>query len=69
MYWSGLAAGAGCATVSAIKAAFRSGKYDVVHYAGCAFFDPLNRVRSDILGHGHQVLSSVYLAGLNGCPR
>ena len=56
------------ATLSAIRAAFRSGKYDVVHYAGHAFFDPLNRARSGIVCHGHQVLSGADLAGLERLP-
>jgi hypothetical protein len=56
------------ATFSAIRAAFRSGKYDVVHYAGHAFFDPLNRARSGIVCHGRQVLSGADLAGLERLP-
>jgi pimeloyl-ACP methyl ester carboxylesterase len=56
------------ATLSAIRAAFRSGKYDVVHYAGHAFFDPLNRARSGIVCHGHRVLSGADLAGLERLP-
>jgi pimeloyl-ACP methyl ester carboxylesterase len=56
------------ATFSAIRAAFRSGAYDVVHYAGHAFFDPLNLPRSGIVCHGHQVLSGGDLAGLERLP-
>jgi len=56
------------ATFSAVRAAFRSGKYDIVHYAGHAFFDPVNRVRSGILCHGGQVLSGVDLANLEMLP-
>jgi CHAT domain-containing protein len=56
------------ATFGAIRAAFRSGEFDVVHYAGHAFFDPLNRARSGIVCHGHQVLSGNDLAGLERLP-
>jgi hypothetical protein len=56
------------ATFSAIRAAFRSGRYDVVHYAGHAFFDPSMRERSGIVCHGHQVLSGADLAGLERLP-
>jgi CHAT domain-containing protein len=56
------------ATFSAVRAAFRSGKYDVVHYAGHAFFDAVNRARSGILCHGGQVLSGMDLAYLEKLP-
>lgn len=56
------------ATFSAVRAAFRSGKYDVVHYAGHAFFDPVNRARSGVLCHGGQVLSGIELASLEKLP-
>jgi pimeloyl-ACP methyl ester carboxylesterase len=56
------------ATLTAIRAAFRTGSYDVVHYAGHAYFDPLNRARSGILCHGRQVLSGVDLAALERLP-
>jgi len=56
------------ASFSAIRAAFRSGKYDVVHYAGHAFFDPANRSRSGIVCHGRTVLSGADLAGLERLP-
>ena len=56
------------ATFSAIRAAFRSGKYDVVHYAGHAFFDPVNRSRSGIVCNGHRVLSGADIAGLERLP-
>jgi hypothetical protein len=56
------------ATFSAVRAAFRSGRYDVVHYAGHAFFDPVRRSRSGILCHGQQVLSGVELTPLEKLP-
>ena len=56
------------ATYSAIRAAFRSGQYDVVHYAGHAFFDPVNRSRSGIVCHGSRVLSGADIAGLERLP-
>lgn len=56
------------ATYSAIRAAFRSGQYDLVHYAGHAFFDPVNRSRSGIVCHGHRVLSGADIAGLERLP-
>lgn len=56
------------ATYSAVRAAFRSGRYDVVHYAGHAFFDPVNRSRSGIVCHGHRVLSGADIAGLERLP-
>ncbi len=56
------------ATWSAVRAAFRSGEFDVVHYAGHAFFDPHTRSRSGILCHGRQVLSGLDLANLEMLP-
>ncbi len=56
------------ATWSAVRARFRSGDYDVIHYAGHAFFDPNNRSRSGILCHGHQVLSGADLVHLEKLP-
>jgi pimeloyl-ACP methyl ester carboxylesterase len=47
---------------------FRSGQYDVVHYAGHAFFDSRNPSRSGILCHGDEVLGGVDLAGLGNLP-
>lgn len=46
----------------------QSGKFDVLHYAGHAFFDPLARERSGILCHGDEVLSGLDLAGLSSLP-
>ena len=47
---------------------FRSGRFDVVHYAGHAFFDPDDVSRSGILCHGKEVLSGADLAGLSQLP-
>jgi len=47
---------------------FASGSFDVVHYAGHAFFDPLNRARSGILCYGREVLSGTDLASLSRLP-
>ncbi|MCZ6469143.1 MAG: CHAT domain-containing protein, partial [Candidatus Dadabacteria bacterium] len=51
-----------------LKDAFRSGDYDVIHYAGHAFFDPNNPARSGILCNGGEVLSGSELAGLENLP-
>jgi CHAT domain-containing protein len=56
------------ATWSAVRARFRSGDYDVIHYAGHAFFDPYKRSRSGILCHGRQVLSGRDLVHLEKLP-
>lgn len=56
------------ATYSAIQAAFRTGNYDVVHYAGHAFFDPWDRARSGIVCHGRKVLSGADLANIERLP-
>jgi len=47
---------------------FASGKYDVVHYAGHAFFDPLNPARSGIKCHRGEILSGADLAGVGNLP-
>ncbi len=47
---------------------FRSGRFDVVHYAGHAFFDPEHLPRSGILCNGGEVLSGADLAGLAQLP-
>ena len=46
----------------------RSGKYDVLHYAGHAFFDPLHPARSGILCRGRITLSGADLAGIGRLP-
>jgi CHAT domain-containing protein len=47
---------------------FQSGKFDMVHYAGHAFFDPEHRARSGILCSGREVLSGADLASLSQLP-
>jgi pimeloyl-ACP methyl ester carboxylesterase/O-acetyl-ADP-ribose deacetylase (regulator of RNase III) len=47
---------------------FRSGEYDVLHYAGHAFFDPEKPSRSGILCRGGEVLSGADLASLGNLP-
>jgi CHAT domain-containing protein len=47
---------------------FSSGKYDIVHYAGHAFFDPTVRAQSGLLCAGHEVLSGADLAGIGNLP-
>ncbi len=56
------------ATWSAVRAGFRSGEYDAIHYAGHAFFDPYKRSRSGILCHGRKVLSGMDLVHLEKLP-
>lgn len=56
------------ATREALRADFRSGRYDLVHYAGHAFFDPKEPSRSGILCAGRQVLSGAELSGLGNLP-
>jgi CHAT domain-containing protein/pimeloyl-ACP methyl ester carboxylesterase len=58
----------GAATRPALLTAFSSGKYDLIHYAGHAFFDPRKPERSGILCHGGIVLSGADLAGLGNLP-
>jgi hypothetical protein len=47
---------------------FRTGRFDVVHYAGHAFFSPDHPGRSGLLCAGRQVLSGVDVAGLSHLP-
>jgi pimeloyl-ACP methyl ester carboxylesterase len=56
------------ATKPALLSAFRSGKYDVVHYAGHAFFDAPAAAQNGLLCHGGAVLSGADLAGLGNLP-
>ncbi|MDX1432291.1 MAG: CHAT domain-containing protein, partial [Gammaproteobacteria bacterium] len=56
------------ATLAALRAAFRSGRYDVVHYAGHAFFDPVDRTRSGLVCHGDVVLTGKEVARLEHLP-
>jgi pimeloyl-ACP methyl ester carboxylesterase len=56
------------ATKETLLAKFRSGEYDIVHYAGHAFFDPRNPSRSGIICHQKEVLGGADLAGLGNLP-
>jgi CHAT domain-containing protein len=56
------------ATRPALLAALSSGEYDVVHYAGHAFFDEDNPERSGIVCHNGAVLSGADLAALAELP-
>lgn len=56
------------ATKPRLCAEFQSGKYDVIHYAGHAFFDRVAPVRSGILCHGAEVLGGTDLAGIGSLP-
>ena len=56
------------ATRPALERAFRSGKYDVIHYAGHAFFDPDDTGRSGIICAGDSELSGRDLAGFGNLP-
>jgi pimeloyl-ACP methyl ester carboxylesterase len=56
------------ATLPAIKRSFQSGQYDVVHYAGHAFFDPIAPANSGILCHGRHVLSGREMADIGNLP-
>lgn len=56
------------ATKKNLLKAFQSGKYDVIHYAGHAFFDEKEPSHSGILCHGREVLSGVELSGLGNLP-
>jgi pimeloyl-ACP methyl ester carboxylesterase len=56
------------ATKQAVLTSLRSGKFDIVHYAGHAFFDDKNRARSGLLLSGEEVLSGADLAGASNLP-
>jgi pimeloyl-ACP methyl ester carboxylesterase len=58
----------GAATKAALLRFFQSGDFDLVHYAGHAFFDPVSPSRSGLLCAGKQVLSGRELAGLGNLP-
>lgn len=58
----------GEATKPALLAAFRSGEFDVLHYAGHAFFDERSPSLSGVLCANHQVLSGAELASLSRLP-
>lgn len=56
------------ATKPAILSALRSGKYDIVHYAGHAFFDPDAPARSGLVCAGQAVLGGNDLMGISNLP-
>jgi CHAT domain-containing protein len=56
------------ATKPALLAAMRSGKYDVVHYAGHAFFDAAQPSNSGIVCANQAVISGADLAGIGNLP-
>lgn len=56
------------ATKERLLAEFQSGEYDVIHYAGHAEFDPLERGRSGIICAGKQVLAGEDLIALANLP-
>jgi hypothetical protein len=56
------------ATRARLLDAFRSGRYDVIHYAGHAYFDPASPGSSGILCAGGRVLSGSDLASLEALP-
>jgi CHAT domain-containing protein len=53
---------------AAILNCIRSGKFDVIHYAGHAFFDTLDPSKSGILCAGEEVLAGAELANIGGLP-
>jgi pimeloyl-ACP methyl ester carboxylesterase len=59
----------GQATRRALLAEFASGRHDLVHYAGHAFFDPDVNSRSGLVCHGREVLSGTDLGTLGNLPR
>jgi len=58
----------GEATRARLLDEFRSGRYDVIHYAGHAYFDPASPASSGILCAGGRVLSGSDLASLEALP-
>ncbi|MBK9139122.1 MAG: CHAT domain-containing protein [Verrucomicrobia bacterium] len=56
------------ATKAQLLADFRSGQFDVIHYAGHAFFSPQHPGRSGLLCAGQEVLAGTDLAGLSNLP-
>jgi hypothetical protein len=56
------------ASKDALHERFASGKYDVVHFAGHAFFDPQQRGRSGVYCAGGEVLSGIDLATIDNLP-
>lgn len=58
----------GDARKATIHRHFASGKFDVVHYAGHAFFDPADRAKSGIVCADREILSGGDLATIGGLP-
>jgi hypothetical protein len=58
----------GQATRTRLLEAFRSGRYDAIHYAGHAYFDSQAPASSGILCAGGRVLSGTDLAALESVP-
>ena len=56
------------ATRARLLEEFRSGRHDVIHYAGHAYFDPVSPASSGILCAGGRVLSGGDLASLDMLP-
>lgn len=56
------------ASKAAILSALRTGKYDCIHYAGHAFFDPQGPARSGLVCAGQEVLSGADLTGISNLP-
>jgi pimeloyl-ACP methyl ester carboxylesterase len=56
------------ATRTRLLEELKSGRYDVVHYAGHAGFDPVNRTRSGLICAGGEWLTGQDLAGLRVLP-
>lgn len=56
------------ATRARLLEEFRSGRYDAIHYAGHAYFDPSSPASSGILCAGGRVLSGADLASLESLP-
>jgi len=56
------------ATRARLLEEFRSGRHDVIHYAGHAYFDPASPASSGILCAGGRVLSGSDLASLEALP-
>jgi CHAT domain-containing protein/pimeloyl-ACP methyl ester carboxylesterase len=56
------------ASKAAILAALRTGKYDCVHYAGHAFFDPEGPSRSGLMCTGREVLMGSDILGISNLP-
>jgi CHAT domain-containing protein len=56
------------ATKARLLAEFESGRYDVLHYAGHASFNPYERQRSGLVAAGGEIISGEDLASLANLP-